>query len=152
MCLWSGDHDDRTPTSDSAPMTTSGGASTTNSRDAFTATENNLTPAPLARMVFAVLNYQPISVSGVVVAGGGPTGPAGVREKRGAGAACSTPWTVITVERACKWSAAAASLQVNTGVTHASVPVKACVHSSRVRLANRSAKASYIRWYEPMSS
>jgi hypothetical protein len=74
-------------------------------------------------MLFAeIINYQSISASGVVVAGGGPTGPAGVREKRGAGAACSTPWAVITVERACKWSPTAASLQVSTGVTHASVP------------------------------
>ena len=44
--------------------------------------------------------YQSISLSGVVAAGGGPTGPAGVREKRGAGAAWSTPWAVITVDRA----------------------------------------------------
>ena len=82
----------------------------------------------------------------MVVAGGGPTGPAGVREKRGAGAACSTPWAVITVDRARKWSPAAAYRHVSTGVAHASVPAKTCVHSSRVRLANRSAKTSYIRW------
>jgi len=98
------------------------------------------------------LGYQPISVNGVVERGGGPTGPAGVREKRGAGAACSTPWAVITVDRAFKWSLVAASLQVNTGVAHASVPAKTRVHSSRVRLANRSAKRSCICWYEPMSS
>ncbi len=83
------------------------------------------------------LGYQPISPIGVVAAGGGPTGPAGVREKRGAGAAWSTPFAVITVDRARKWSLPAASLQVSTGVTHASVPAKTCVHSSRVRLANR---------------
>src|SRR5246500_702138 len=99
-----------------------------------------------------LLRYQPISSSDVVVAGGGPTGPAGVRENRGAGAACSTPWAVITVDRALKWSLVAASLHVKTGVTHASVPAKTCVHSSRVRLANRSAKTLCIRGYEPMSS
>src|ERR1700739_3106811 len=91
-----------------------------------------------------LLHYHPISSTGVVVAGGGPTGPAGVREKRGAGAACSTPWTVTTVDRAVKWSLVAASLHVNTGVTHASVPAKTCVHSSRVRLAERSAKTLVI--------
>ncbi len=91
-----------------------------------------------------ILRYHPISVNGVVAAGGGPTGPAGVREKRGAGAACSTPCAVITVERAVIWALVADSLQVSTGVTHASVPAKTSVHSSRVRLANRSAKASCI--------
>jgi hypothetical protein len=35
-------------------MTTSGGASTMNSRDAFTATDTNLTPATYARLVFDV--------------------------------------------------------------------------------------------------
>src|ERR1700756_4605505 len=112
MCLCSGDHDERTPTSVSASMTTCGGASMTNSRDAFTATENNLTPANLCadgvrRKIFS---YQPISAIGVVVAGGGPTGPPGVRENRGAGAACSTPWAVITVCRAFTWASVGAFL------------------------------------------
>ncbi|EQM16810.1 hypothetical protein GuangZ0019_3966 [Mycobacterium tuberculosis GuangZ0019] len=43
-----------------------------------------------------------ISSIGVAAAGGGLTGPAGVRENRGAGAACWTPWAVITVDRAFK--------------------------------------------------
>src|ERR1700742_2452057 len=105
-------------------------------------------------MAFAAkfFSYQPISAIGVVVAGGGPTGPGGVRENRGAGAACSTPWAVITVDRAVKWSLPAASLHVNTGVTHASVPANTRVHPSRVRPANRSAKTSYIRGYDATSS
>ena len=69
-----------------------------------------------------------------------PTGPAGVREKRGAGAACSTPSLSITVERALRCSLSAASVHVSTGVTHASVPAKISLHSSRVLLANRSVK------------
>src|SRR5882724_4752575 len=96
--------------------------------------------------------YQPISDNGVVAGGGGPTGPGGVREKRGAGAACSTPCAVITVERAVRWALVAASVQVSTGVTHPSVPAKTSVHSSRVRLANRSAKASCIFGYDAISS
>src|ERR1700756_3860933 len=59
MCLCRGDHDDRTPTSVSASMTTAGGASTTNSRDAFTATEINLATLPAARMVFGVNIWLP---------------------------------------------------------------------------------------------
>ena len=45
-------------------------------------------------VVAANHDYQPISSSGVVAFGGVPTGPAGVRENRGAGAACSTPSAV----------------------------------------------------------
>jgi hypothetical protein len=67
-------------------------------------------------------SYQLISVMGVVSFGGVRTGPAGVRENRGAGAACSTPWADVTVERARRCSFRAASAQVSTGVTHASVP------------------------------
>ena len=64
----------------------------------------NLAMAPGARAAFtAILDYQPISAIGVVVCGGVPTGSAGVRENRGAGAACSTPWAVITVDRTLKW-------------------------------------------------
>ena len=50
-------------------------------------------------MLTQIVCYQPNSLIGVVAAGGDPTGPAGVRENRGAGAACSTPCAVITVDR-----------------------------------------------------
>lgn len=75
--------------------------------------------------------YQLISSSGVVAAGGRSTGPVGVREKRGAGAAWSTPWAVMTVDRVRRWSSVAASVHVSTGVTHASVPANVRTHSSR---------------------
>jgi hypothetical protein len=74
----------------------------------------------------------------VVTLGGDPTGTAGVRENRGAGAAWSTPLKVTNVERARRCSFCAASRQVSTGVTHASVPAKISVQSSRVLLANFS--------------
>lgn len=76
------------------------------------------------------MSYQPISARGVAAGGGEPTGPAGVREKRGAGAAWSTPLAVITVDRPRRCSSVAASLQLSTGVTQASVPAKTCVHRS----------------------
>jgi hypothetical protein len=41
-----------------------------------------------------------MSDKSVVACGGVPTGPAGVRENRGAGAACWTPWASITAARA----------------------------------------------------
>src|SRR5690349_11127760 len=114
-----------TSTSRSASMITSGGASITTSRDACTATYPKLALRPLSRAVLAqIVCYQPNSLIGVVAFGGGPTGPAGVRENRGAGAACSTPCAVITVDRAFRWSLVAASAHVKTGVTHASVPAK----------------------------
>src|SRR5262249_37817947 len=146
--LWTGDNCGKASTSLSASMITSGGASITTSRDACTATKATLaTRLRSWNSLAQLLGYQPISAIGVVLDGGGPTGPAGVRENRGA-AACSTPWAVITVDRTFKWSPTAASLHVNTGVTHASVPAKTPVHSSRVRLANRSANSSCICGYD----
>jgi hypothetical protein len=68
---------------------------------------------------------------GVVPFGGVPTGPHAVRENRGAGAACSMPLGRTNVERAFRCSLCAASAQVSTGVTHASVPAKISLHSSR---------------------
>jgi hypothetical protein len=68
---------------------------------------------------------------GVVPFGGAPTGPHAVRENRGAGAACSMPLGRTNVERAFRCSLCAASAQVSTGVTHASVPAKISLHSSR---------------------
>src|SRR6516225_11279008 len=59
ICLCIGDHDDSRPTSVSASMTTSGGASTTNSRDAFTATENNLATARGPRTLFTEIQKLP---------------------------------------------------------------------------------------------
>src|SRR5947209_4599199 len=117
------------------------------SRDARTATNNKASkPARYG------VGYQPISSSGVVSCGIGPAGAQGVRENRGAGAAWSTPPVLITVPRAITWASAAASLHVNTGVTHASVPSKILVHSSRVLLANRWVKTSNILGYEPISN
>src|SRR5688572_7575234 len=104
-------------------------------------------------MVFAANRlYQPICSIGVALLGGVPTGPAGVREKRGAGAACSTPWADTTVDRARRWSFCAASVQVSTGVTHESVPAKTALHSSRVLLANRSVNILRISGYATRSN
>src|ERR1700753_3144846 len=133
--LCTGDHDD------------SGGASMKISRQARTATTSKLARRPAQRA-----DYQPISSSGVVAGGGGATGPAGVRENRGAGAAWATPLALITVARAITCGSAAASLHVNTGVTHASVPANISAHASRVLLAKRVVKTSNIRVYEPISS
>ena len=68
---------------------------------------------------------------------GGPGSVAGVRENRGAGAACGTPSGATTVPRAltCGWSATSPS--ASTGVTQASVPSKTATHSSRVRARER---------------
>src|ERR1700679_925984 len=93
-------------------------------------------PRPMQRLDRQIADYQPIWSSGVVAGGGGPTGPAGVRENRGAGAAWSTPPALMTVARAVRCASSAASLQVNTGVTHASVPPKISAHSSRVFVPN----------------
>src|ERR1700731_1733496 len=140
--LCTGDHDDNAPTSASASRITSCGASMRISRDARTATTSKLARRPGKRA-----DYQPISSSGVVAGGGGPTGPAGVRENRGAGAASSTPVALVTVALAARGASAAASLHVNTGVTHASVPANISAHSSRVLPANRSVKTSNILGY-----
>jgi hypothetical protein len=78
---------------------------------------------------------------GVVVCVGGSSGPDGVRENRGAGAAWSTPLACTSVDRARRCSFCEASVQVSTGVTHASVPAKISVHSSRVLPANFSANS-----------
>src|SRR5271155_1752983 len=152
--LCTGDHDDKAPTSASASRITAGGASMTISRDARTATKDQAINAvlPAKRLCWQMPDYQSIWSSGVVAGGGGPTGPAGVRENRGAGAAWSTPLALITVARAVRCGSPAASLHDNTGVTHASVPAKISAHSSRVLLANRVVKTSNIRVYEPISS
>lgn len=61
------------------------------SRDALTATKLKLATPSYSRTYSGQFerlgDYQFISSIGVVAAGGGATGPAGVREKRGAGAA-----------------------------------------------------------------
>src|SRR5215471_30118 len=88
MCLCSGDHDDSTPTSASASMTTSGGASTTNSRDAFTATKNKLTPAATRVRCFAVNLYLPADFVKRCGCRGGPPDRAGRssgKARRGSG-------------------------------------------------------------------
>ena len=77
----------------------------------------------------------------MVVLRGARIGPDGVGENRGAGAAWSTPLAVTGVERALRCSFRAASRQVSTGVTQASVPAKISDHSSRVLPANFSAKS-----------
>ncbi len=75
----------------------------TNSRDAFTATDVHASNA--APLVGGVRQPPWLPVDFVDRCGCGRrrlTGPAGVRENRGAGAACWTPWAVITVDRAFK--------------------------------------------------
>ena len=91
--------------------------------------------------------FQSASTAAVSPPGtGGADGvPAGVREKRGAGAACGIPSSVITDSRAVMCGARAASAKDRTGVTHASVPAKISAHSSRLRLAITSVKRARSR-------
>ena len=72
--------------------------------------------------------------------GGAPRTSGGVREKRGAGAACSMPAIVTKFSRAtlCGWRYA--SLIVSTGAKHASDPSKAIHHSSRVFVLKTAVK------------
>ena len=68
----------------------------------------------------------------------------GVREKRGAGAGCTTPCTVTKVPRAWLCTCCGASSKSSTGAKHASVPSSSAHHSSRVRVRNTSASRSFI--------
>src|ERR1700736_1140249 len=145
MRLCKGDQEGTDSRSASASRIASRGASINTSRDARTATQPRVvTVQRLRKRTFfpgvQLTGYQPISSSGVVWFGGGPNSVTDVRENRGAGEAWSNPFRCTIVERARRCSPCAASVHVNTGVVHASVPAKISVHSSRVLLANFSVK------------
>src|SRR5216684_4476103 len=99
--------------------------------------------APAACHCRASSSVAPLSLrTAWVSAPGAPGGrglAAGVRSKRGAGAACKTPSCLKKVPRAALCGCSAASVKVNTGPAHASLPSKRVVHSSRVRRRNTSA-------------
>ena len=77
------------------------------------------------------------------LAGGGVGAPAGVREKRGAGACWVTPSRSISDPRAAMCAFCGASAKVSTGDMQASVPSKIAAHSSRVLDRNFSVKTFF---------
>ena len=85
-------------------------------------------------------------------AAGGPGSVAGVRENRGAGAACGTPSGATTVPRAFTCGCSATSDSASTGVTHASEPSNTATHSSRGRLANAPANRARSTGHPATSS
>ncbi len=76
--------------------------------------------------------------------GGGLCTAPGVRLKRGAGPGCTIPSTSTKVPRARLWGWVWASHGDSTGAPQASVPEKASVHSSRVRVRKTAANRSFM--------
>jgi len=67
----------------------------------------------------------------------------GVREKRGAGAGCVTPWRLTKILRAAMCGCPGASAMVRTGAKQTSVPSMILHHSSRVLLLNTSTSFAF---------
>ena len=89
----------------------------------------------LVEIVFAVFHSL---VNSPISAIAGSRIAEGVREKRGAGAGCVTPWRLTKIFRAALCGCSGASAMVRIGAKQTSVPSMSLHHSARVLDLNTS--------------